>query len=331
MANPSTVIFIGNGYDVADGYKTKYSDFYQDDLFKELAKTNHLAAYINLVNSATDRWSDLEEQLYNYSCVITHIRNNGGIHPGANFPADTVADIKRAAMRQDSAEYFHSEFKALQDCLGQYIIKASDPNQYTYNESHKFLKFMTDDWLSEDDSTLIISFNYTDFFYGRNGKANIQYVHGSIKTLVKDKQTGKMEPYGTQKTSNIVLGIDEGMEVETSHSFLYKSYNEPTNIHHLASILQAAKRYIIFGCSLGVSDKWYFDKVFNSQYQDKTYEIYHYGTGDQLSINSRIKDISKVNIADFKEKNDVLYLDSSDIEKALEKRKEYYSEHPFKP
>ncbi|MBR3577351.1 MAG: hypothetical protein IKN98_01070 [Bacteroidales bacterium] len=331
MQNHSTVIFLGNGYDVASGYKTKYSDFYQDETFKELCKTNHLAFYISLVNNSSNNWSDLEEQLYNYSCFIKHVKNNGGVHPGMNISAEAIMSLKKAAIAQDSAELFHSEFKELQNCLGNYIVKATTSNQNHWDESQRFLKFLTNDWLDEDGSTLLISFNYTDIFYGTHGRANIQYVHGSVKTLVHDKQSGKKEPYGTLDTNNIVLGIDEEMEVETPHSFLYKSYNETTDIHHLASILSSAKRYIIFGCSLGVSDKWYFDKIFNSQQTDKTYEIYHYGGEDQLSINSRIKEISKENIADFKERNSVLYLDSSDLEKVLSKRKEYYTEYPFKP
>ena len=80
MKNYSTVIFLGNGYDVARGYRTKYSDFYQDDLFNDLCKKdksdNQLAQFIQQVNNerGPENWCDLEEALFLYSCKLTEIK-----------------------------------------------------------------------------------------------------------------------------------------------------------------------------------------------------------------------------------------------------------------
>lgn len=334
MQDYSTVIFLGNGYDVASGYKTKYSDFFKDDLFKELCKKdNRLAQFIDEANQkkGADNWSDLEEELFNYSCYLTKIKSNGD-PPNLKLPEGKKAwDYNENEKSILSNQNFLADFKDLQDCLGKFILKQTQTSKHTYDQNQESLKFLTRDWLDEDELTLVISFNYTDLFYGTHTKSEMLFVHGSIKTLVRDKNSNKLEPYGQTSTNNIVIGIDEEMKVETAHSFLYKSYNEKTNIHQLSSVLDHAKRFILFGCSLGVSDRWYFEKIFNRQQSGKIYEIYHYGIDDQLSINSRIKEISKDNIADYKERNSILYLDSSSLEGALAKRKEYYTEYPFKP
>ena len=339
MEYHSTVILLGNGYDVAYGYDTRYRDFYEDDLFKNLCKVtdktnNKLAQFIQKANEekGKDNWSDLEEELYNYSRYLTETSKNSD-PPNIKLDNKDVRNLNRVPKLLKSAENFYKDFQELQDCLGQFIVKKTDKSQSHNNvEQDRQLKFLTSDWLNEDESTLVVSFNYTNLLQGRNSKANVLYVHGTIHELQPvTLGSTELEPSGGYHSHNIVLGIDEAMQVETAHSFLYKSYNEPTNIHHLASVLKNAKRYIIFGCSIGETDRWYFENIFNREQSDKTFEIYHYKTSEQLNMNSRIKDISKVTIADFKERNNVLYLDSSNIEKALEKRRDYYKKFPFNP
>ena len=339
---------MGNGYDVAYGYDTRYGDFYKDELFKELCnKSNLLAKFIDNANIEKgknkdqekgeeqddgSKWSDLEEELCSYSRYLTEMNKNGD-PPNMKLGDNKIAmSLPKEQKLSISAENFYKDFQQLQDCLGQFILKKTDNSQpHNYN-NYQDLKNLTNDWLDEDESALVVSFNYTNVFWGTHTSANILYVHGSIHELQpKTRGSLELEPTGRCQSHNIVLGIDESMEVETAHSFLYKAYNEPTNIHHLAKILRNAKRYIIFGCSLGETDRWYFENIFNKEQADKTYEIYHYKVSEQLNINSRIKDISKASIADFKERNNVLYLDSSDIKKAIEKRREYYKRFPFNP
>lgn len=333
MENISTVILLGNGYDVAYGYCTKYSDFYLDELFLELCKTpNDLAKFIKKANEEKGKelWSDLEEELYKYSLALTNVKNNGD---PCNLRLANKNDIFKLTDTEKkilSANNFYKDFNEIQDCLGKFIIKKTDHSQPILSDNYDNLRNLANEWLNENGKTLVISFNYTNLFWGRHSNSDVLYVHGTIHQLQsKHRGSYELEPTGIYKSHNIVLGIDESMNVETDHSFLYKAYNESTNIHNLASVLKNAKRYIIFGCSLGESDRWYFEKIFNKEQSGKFYEIYYYGTSGQLNINSRIKDISKASIADFKERNNVLYLDSSDIEKAMEKRRDYYIRFPY--
>lgn len=335
MENHSTVILLGNGYDIAYGLNTKYSDFYNSNLFKELCQTpNDLAHFINKANEEKGKelWSDLEEELYNYSIALTKMKSNGAPSNLRLSDGNKPYNFSKPEKELISAKNFRKDLMKVQDCLGKFIVQQTKNPDLGKQKDYQNLKNLTNDWLSEDESTLVVSFNYTNTLWSTHSQANVLYVHGTVQELQPEHRgSTKLIPSGGYHSHNIVLGIDETMEVETAHSFLYKSYNEPTNIHHLASITKNAKRYIIFGCSLGETDRWYFENVFNREQIDKTYEIYHYKTEGQLDINSRIKDISKTSIADFKERNNVLYLDSSNIEKALEKRNDFYKKFPFNP
>ena len=239
--------------------------------------------------------------------------------------------LSEAEMDKISNDHFRADFMELQNSLGKFILKQTETAKYNYEPSQEFLKHLTDDWLKEDAATLVISFNYTDLFYGTHHAAELLYVHGSVKSIVLDKNSNKLEAYGETDTNNIVLGIDGKMKVESGHAFLYKSYRNQTNIRNIPSILNNAQRFILFGCSLGPSDRWYFERVFNGTQHDKTYEIYHFGAGNQYSINSRIEDILDSDFATFRSQNDFLYFDSSNLETAIENRNRYYANNSFNP
>ena len=67
-----SIIILGNGFDVALGYPTKYSQFYENsDLLRDYAnKGNTLCKHI-LENVEGELWSDLERGLYQYSLHLT--------------------------------------------------------------------------------------------------------------------------------------------------------------------------------------------------------------------------------------------------------------------
>lgn len=66
------MIFVGNGFDVAHGYKTKYSDFYANSIeLKELATKGNVLCQHILDNVKGDLWLDLECGLFEYSKSLT--------------------------------------------------------------------------------------------------------------------------------------------------------------------------------------------------------------------------------------------------------------------
>jgi len=63
-------IILGNGFDVAYGFKTKYSDFIGSEYFKELLATdNRLAKHIE-DKFTKAKWVDIEVEIGFYSAML---------------------------------------------------------------------------------------------------------------------------------------------------------------------------------------------------------------------------------------------------------------------
>lgn len=249
------MVFIGNGFDVAHGYKTSYKDFYENS--KELKRLsqqgNQLCKHI-IDNVDGELWKDLEYGLYEYSKQIT---------------ADDRIDNKH------SSEQFKTEFKELKNALFLYLkeeintSKSGNPGYWVGKISQV--------WECLDYQ--IVSFNYTHIvaaysadakLYNSNlsfNKEKIIFQHGSIYNPEK----GTDNP-----TDYIVLGIDDIQRVEKAHSFLYKSRQKIFNIIDLMNYINTKDVYIIYGCSMGLTDDFYFRKLFESK-KDKLFIIYGYG------------------------------------------------------
>ena len=66
------MILLGNGFDIALGAKTKYSDFAQSEEFQVLLPDNELAQYIWKKFEMQDKkWVDVELELANYSLYLS--------------------------------------------------------------------------------------------------------------------------------------------------------------------------------------------------------------------------------------------------------------------
>lgn len=249
------MVFIGNGFDVAHGYKTSYKDFYENckELKRLSQQGNRLCKHI-IDNVDGELWKDLEYGLYEYSKQIT---------------ADDGIDNKQ------SSERFKTEFKELKNALFLYLKEEINTSK-SGNPGYLVGK-IAQEWDCLDYQ--IVSFNYTHIIaaysadaklYNSNlsfNKEKIIFQHGSIYNPEK----GTDNP-----TDNIVLGIDDIQKVEKAHSFLYKSRQKIFNITDLMNYINKKDVYIIYGCSMGQTDDFYFRKLFEGK-KDKLFIIYGYG------------------------------------------------------
>ena len=132
MDSPTTLIFIGNGFDVAAGYPTSYKDFYESDYFKKIlnntSNINQLAKYIDVYNNSIHGWADLEKILYEYA----------------------KSDVN------DTDQAFN-DFIDIKKALKRYL--SSIQEQERLNDE---LSELVDTWLKEDPSTKFFSYNYSD-------------------------------------------------------------------------------------------------------------------------------------------------------------------------
>ena len=95
-----------------------------------------------------------------------------------------------------------------------------------------------------------MSFNYTSFIE----KVIIKINYNSTDFIIK-------QIHGSLK-DNIVFGVQDSMELQREHVFLYKSYNKCQDVRELPQILDNADKIIFFGYSLGETDHSYFDDFF---------------------------------------------------------------------
>lgn len=164
--------------------------------------------------------------------------------------------------------------------------------------------------LCNPDDSHILTFNYTSLNdcikkCVSDKEDHILYVHGKLKE--KTNETEKDDV----KNSKIVLGIDENMKVHRAFNFLHKSYQEGINIVNLSDILRSARRFIIYGCSIGSTDKWYFEQIFMDNEghiaEGRVFEIYFYNDDAKESIQDCITNIVG-DLMEFQTKNFVKWI-----------------------
>ena len=285
MKNYSTLIFVGNGFDLAVGFPTSYSHFYNSDYFKSLIKSgNSIAQHIEKKKLQTGNWSDLELELFNI--------------------------VKENEYDNSFGTHFNEIKQGLYQFI-QYALRKPDES-FQHLRMQRLLKQL----YSEDNAIKAISFNYSavfEYMWGRaidSSDVETQHVHGSLGL-------------GNSASPNIVLGIDETMQVPDELDFLYKANDDNRDNYSLTELIQEAKRIIIFGCSMGESDRWYFEQLFQNC-KGKLIEIHAYKEDAMLTSKRRIKDFAKKSMSDFTSETRLVVFDNSDIDQLINEREIYY-------
>lgn len=304
-----SMIILGNGFDVALGIPTRYSQFYENsaDLRKYADRGNALCRHI-LSNLQGDLWSDLESGLYRYSLDITKRFGEGNL---------------------EQAELFKKEFEELRAALFSYLNSASGtpvavddqaPILGLNVEWHKLLpQYLTFNYSINTANTASMNSRY--ILNGDDSiiEARFIYQHGSI--------------YDTQACRNntpddIVVGIDPtAQKVEPAHSFLYKIQQ---NLHDLGSTMAYINEkniYVIYGCSIGDSDATYFQALFNSNQRDKIFLIYGFGQNKIAETKDNIERICEIDIDELSANNRVLFLDVQQVMETRKKTREIIEEY----
>lgn len=265
------LLILGNGFDLDLGLHTRYSDFWQSDLWQN-AKGNCNEEY--LVNSleryrVTHNWFDLES----------------GLRDGAS------ALIGRLGKTFPNTDYRQS-FQLLQDKLKEYITNEqanSTPgtgcvayhilNAIKYNTSFK----------------TIYSFNYTDL-NALSGKVGIDLLHSVVYLH------GSLQP-----DDDIILGIEveDPTTIPPQLTFLIKSNSPYYRYNNLMSDLLGASDVIFFGHSINGMDFPYFKDYFlqlsrsNDREEDKrhiTIITYDNDSAMQIRDNFRFNGIDVRNL-----------------------------------
>lgn len=291
-----SMIVLGNGFDVALGIATRYSQFYEksQDLRDYANNGNSLCQHI-LDNIKDGYWSDLECGLYHYSLAITKKYNKGN---------------------QEQAEKFERDFNELRTALFNYLQRAAGAAVHVLDQAPAL--GLNVEWHKLEPQYL--TFNYSintanaasmnnRFILNDDDSINegrFVYQHGSIYD---------MQACQNRHPEDIVVGIDPyAQPVEEAHSFLYKPQQRLHNLNLSLEYISEKRFYVIYGCSVGESDATYFRAIFNTNQKDKTFLIYGYGQQEIDRIEANILRICGVSVGVLGNNNQVYMLDVTKVE-----------------
>lgn len=292
--NNNVLVILGNGYDVAQGFPSRYKDFYDGstDLKVYANNGNKLCKHIiDTYNSEDTQWSDLEEGLYFFSLQLTKKNGEGN---------------------KAVAERFKNEFNELRSALFNYIHAIGQESKLV--ESQSAVMGLSVEWMTVKPQYL--TFNYSTVtlgmasgidrtFWNADDSINPErfvYQHGSVYNSMKA---------GVNPSDSIVLGIDEAeQKVEQLHSFPYKSQQKLSNLRMAMELIDHKSLYIIYGCSVGDSDAMYFKRIFSQKH--KEYIIYYYNDTALKQIKSNIGKMCG-SYTQFEIDNNINYLPISDV------------------
>ena len=291
-----SIVILGNGFDVALGIPTRYSEFYHNsqELYRLADNGNALCKHI-IDNIDGELWSDLESGLYQYSLGITR-----------KFGADCY----------EQTEKFKTEFNELRTALFNYLNSVAGTIVDVNKEAPAL--GLNIEW--HELQPQYLTFNYS-INTAATADMNSRYIYNNDDTINELRfiyQHGSIfDPHACKnhRPEDIVVGIDSQQQVvEPSHSFLYKTCQNQHDLEKTLDVISQKLFYIIYGCSIGDSDATYFRTIFSINQHNKVFLIYGYGINALNTILKNIERICEISIDDLKAANNiVVLLDVQDV------------------
>lgn len=258
--NPKLVIIIGNGFDLALGLKTGYTDFLGSRFYESVQKGQNLSGEIvvpddtnkmiwgeqNLLvqfisnHQKKENWIDLEQCIYEYCYQNPAHLNN------------TAIDKEIYAIR-----FYLDRFIAAQERA--YSIQES--SRATYTLSYHFMHHLSQ--LSENWQ--IWNFNYTSSCEDLMARCTnteltprderIRHIHGYTNDYFNENNLRTI--LGTRYDRKVMNVCPSAIKSQIIPD--YKNQKTLLDTH-----LQNAESVIFFGFAMGKNDYQYFNNLFNS-------------------------------------------------------------------
>lgn len=280
--------FIGNGFDLNLGLKTRYSDFYP--FFINSSSENNMIS--KWISEDEQQWSDLEKKLGE---ELKRISKND-LEKFFDDKDEMVLLLSNYLSKQESlltAEQINSigdEFiRSIKD-FGQMI-----PESYRLQIESIKMKYRNEPFRFQ-----FVSFNYTGVLdrlvrYAKN-KGSIAHHLSSTGTTVKESIDEVIHIHGTTK-SDMVLGVNDinqigNKELRLENNLQQSIIKEKMNHRNGSNKTAIVKRIIdeshivcIFGMSIGDTDGlWWNILIEWLQNNDNRLIIYNY-VGDPSRLN----------------------------------------------
>ena len=171
------IVIIGNGFDLAHGYKTSFKDFAENKNCTDFKNFICDLYDANIANNK-DKWTDFERIIQDSTMKICASNDN-------------INKLYKNSESKDWNEFtkkIDDRFTLLSNEIMDYLNRIEKEN-HEFKVKNSIKKYL-------DENSYIINFNYTNF--AERYTKNIFYIHGSLKE------------------KDIILGYDRHVDSENS-------------------------------------------------------------------------------------------------------------------
>lgn len=267
---PETTLFLGNGFDLSLGLRTKYTDFFNhrneqgekdfwpernnvnedDQLYKRLNGMYPVFGRDHNADSTSERytWCDLEDELRKHATRQTP--------QGIQY----VVDYKNSF---EPDQKYYEEIRAGLMRYLQYEVEEWGKCRHMVAKSSPAYNLMYEVCVRAQAEPNIITFNYTDI------SKLMSTCEGNLTRKISIRPDKIQHVHGSLLDEHIILGINEDREVPKEYDFLFKSWDDYYGSHKVIDTLRSSQIIIFFGLSFGAIDSVYFVDFFKSVIQGK--------------------------------------------------------------
>ena len=297
---------IGNGFDIQCGLKTSYQDFYKyilsekyridlSDVSGEKSEVIKNSIYKSIYDTRDnpETWGDLEFQLGFYTKQLRE-REGSSREVGLKFldEFDEILDdlnnylkINQLSIDTDTEEDYSEELLDMMEnfFLGVLPTEEEEIKQHLnrYNTEHIYYQFLSFNYTStlelilRNSKTKSKKSSYSSQGYQMVVLDKPIYVHGKIDYMltmgVNDETQISTDLFDEYDSVDLIkpLALDRGREVMKSSA---------------ETALDESKVIVIFGMSLGKTDRYWWQKVAEVLLKDKNCKlVIHYYSRDNYS------------------------------------------------
>lgn len=259
----SKVIFIiGNGFDIDLGLKTRYSDFADSKIWKDLFADTFVFGkdlFSALENAKeTEAWFDIEKTMELYA---------------RNVRVDTLT--------KEMADRDKMNFKSLSSALTAYLKEVQDNT--TLNEDCYARKVLSE--VLSVGNYQCYTFNYT----------SLQKVSNSFGLSIDVNKVTHV--HGSLDRNSVILGVltDVQNQIPEEYTFLYKDNSRFYTSNNIYEDYEKAQDIVFFGHSVNGMDFPYFKDFFIKQsipsdgFKRKHITIFTYDDDSSMQIKNSIR------------------------------------------
>jgi len=251
------------------------------------------------------RYSDFIDSS-NFKAIVSH--NNMALALQKESKVNKWIDVETfikdyVVQNQDrlSPNVTETEFEEIRESLLLYMSSISYDNIKLKSNAATLLKA-----LSGNDDFLIYNFNYTDFdkiCNALNARVKCTHIHGDVKR------------------NNIIWGTEDAPQIPLQYNFIKKSFSSNYVRTNIKDDMKCTPRLIVYGHSLGVTDRHYFYETFKMRSGlvcNSVIRIFTFDRQSEYEIKGNIKEMVG-NFDNFVGKNDfkIYYNDGKSDEQSI--------------